>query len=198
MIRVYGRSGSSNSAKVFWLLDELGQPFELVETGGKHGGNDTPEFRAMNPFGKVPVVQDEAGVFWESNAILRYLGARHAKGALWPEAAAERARVDGWMDWASLSLATPLTRLRKSRAAGKGDGDLPAVLAAFAQLEAQLARTPFIAGESLTLADITAAPSVHRWFLLDGDRPTLPALTAYHAGLLSNAGYQKHIHAALT
>lgn len=198
MIRVYGRSGSSNSAKVFWLLDELGLPYELAETGGKHGGNDTPEFRAMNPFGKVPVVQDEAGVFWESNAILRYLAALPGKNALWPDAMAERARVDGWMDWASLSLATPLTRLRKSRAAGKGDGDLPAVLAAFAQLEAQLARMPFIAGQTLTLADITAAPSVHRWFLLAGERPALPALEAYHAGLMGNAGYQKHIHAALS
>lgn len=198
MIKVYGRSGSSNSAKVFWLLDELGQPYELVETGGKHGGNDTPEFRAMNPFGKVPVVQDEAGVFWESNAILRYLAARHAKGGLWPEAAAERAKVDGWMDWASLSLAAPLTRLRKARAAGRGDGDLPAVLAAFVQLEAQLVRSAFIAGQSLTLADITAAPSVHRWFLLDQERPTLPALKAYHAKLLGSTGYRKHIQAALS
>lgn len=198
MIKVYGRSGSSNSAKVFWLLDELGQPYDLVEMGGKHGGNDAPAFRAMNPFGKVPVVQDEAGVFWESNAILRHLAACHDKGALWPVAAADRARVDGWMDWASLSLAAPLTRLRKARAAGRGDGDLPAVLAAFAQLEAQLARMPFIAGHSLTLADITAAPSVHRWFLLDGARPALPALQAYHAALLGNAGYQKHINEALS
>lgn len=198
MIKVFGRSGSSNSAKVFWLLDELGQPYDLVETGGKHGGNDAPAFRAMNPFGKVPVVQDEVNVFWESNAILRYLAARHDKGVLWPEALADRAQVDGWMDWASLSLAAPLTRLRKSRAAGNGDGDLPAVLAAFEQLEAQLARLPFIAGKKLSLADIAAAPSVHRWFLLDGDRPALPALEAYHVVLLGNAGYQKHIRDALS
>lgn len=193
MIRVFGRSGSSNSAKVFWLLDELGLAYDLIETGGKHGGNDAPDFRARNPFGKVPVVEDDAGSFWESNAILRYLATRHGNGAIWPEAAAQRAQIDGWMDWASLSLAAPLTRLRKSRAAGKGDGDLPAVVAAFTQLDAQLAREPFIAGKALTLADITAGPSVHRWFLLEGERPPLPCLEAYHTMLLRNAGYQTHI-----
>jgi glutathione S-transferase len=197
VIKVYGRSGSSNSAKVFWLLDELGLTYELVETGGKHGGNDTPDFRAKNPFGKVPVLTDEAGSFWESNAILRYLASRHGTGDLWPEAASKRAQIDGWMDWASLSLATPLTRLRKSRATGKGDADLPSVIAAFAQLDAQLARTHFIAGMALTLADITAAPSVHRWFLLEGERPSLSNLEAYHTSLLGNSGYQTHIRSAL-
>jgi glutathione S-transferase len=198
MIKVYGRSGSSNSAKVFWLLVELGLPYELVETGGKHGGNDTPEFRAMNPFGKVPVLVDETGSFWESNAILRYLASQQAETDLWPTSPSARAIVDGWMDWASLSLAAPLTRLRKARAAGKGDGDLPAVIAAFTQLDAQLARMSFIAGHTLTLADITAAPSVHRWFLLDGNRPSLPHLEAYHQSLCKIEGYQIHIGVPLS
>ncbi|MFD1883275.1 glutathione S-transferase family protein [Paracoccus pacificus] len=195
MIRVFGRRNSSNAAKVFWLLDEIGQDYELVPTGRGFAPTDTPKFLAMNPHGKVPVLQDGDAVVWESNTVLRYLASRFRAAGLWPDDLALRARVDGWMDWASISLAPPLTRLRKARAAGKvEDADLPAVIAAFALLDGQIGRTgAFIAGSALSLADITAAPSVHRWSLLAGDRPALPNLDTYAARLDAFPGYRRHI-----
>lgn len=194
MLKVYGRPNSSNSAKVFWLLDQIGQDYELVPTGRGFGATDTPEFLALNPFGKVPVVQDGDAVVWESNAVLRYLATRFGATALWPADPARQACVDGWMDWASISLTPPLTRLRKARAAGRtDDADLPAIVTAFALLDQQLAGHDFIAGSDLSLADITAAPSVHRWFLLDGERPALPHLEAYARRLAGFPGYVRHV-----
>ncbi|WP_151719748.1 glutathione S-transferase family protein [Gemmobacter serpentinus] len=191
MLTVYGRTNSSNSAKVFWLLQELGQDYRLVPTGRGFAATNTPEFLALNPFGKVPVVQDGEMVVWESNAVLRHLASRFPT-PLWPAEPGLRSRVDGWMDWASLSLTPPLTRLRKARAAGKTeDTDLPAVIAAFAALDRWLAGHSFIAGDRLSLADITAAPAVYRFFLLQ-EAGTGFANLARYAGLLAEYGGYRH------
>ncbi|MGH7077247.1 MAG: glutathione S-transferase N-terminal domain-containing protein, partial [Acetobacteraceae bacterium] len=86
MRKIWGRANSSNVMKVVWLLEELGLPYERVDVGGSFGKTDTAEYRAMNPNGLVPTLQEDDGfVLWESNAILRYLCAAHAPGsALWP------------------------------------------------------------------------------------------------------------------
>ena len=109
MLRVYGRRNSSNSAKVFWLLEELSEEYQLIETGRGFAATDTAAFRALNPFGKVPVIEEGATVVWESNAVLRYLAGR-APNPLWPPGAAGRSAVDRWMDWISISFTPPLTR----------------------------------------------------------------------------------------
>lgn len=197
MLTVFGRHNSSNSAKVFWLLAELGQAYRLEPSGRGFGPTDTPEFLALNPFGKVPVLQDGAVVVWESNAVLRYLADRQPT-ALWPQDPGARSMVDRWMDWASLSFTPPMTRLRKARAAGQtGAADLPTVMAAVTALDRWLADHRFLAGDQLSLADITAAPSVHRWFLLPESSAPLPHLASYAGQLAGNAGYQRHIRDAL-
>ena len=77
MRQVLGRANSSNVMKVIWLLEELGLPYERKDIGGAFGGNDTPEYRALNPNGVVPTLVEDDFVLWESNAILRYLAAAH-------------------------------------------------------------------------------------------------------------------------
>ena len=62
-----------------WLVGELEIEHAHVPRGGSFGGLDTPEFRAMNPHGKVPVIDDSGVVVWESHAILRYLAAQCAR-----------------------------------------------------------------------------------------------------------------------
>lgn len=199
MLTVYGRPNSSNSAKVFWLLDELGLDYDLILTGRGFGATDTPEFRAMNPFGKVPVLRDDEAVVWESNAVLRYLAGRYGPTELWPRDHAQRSMVDRWMDWTSLSLTPPLTRLRKARSAGRsGDGDLPAVLAAVAAMDELLAGSRFLAGDALSLADIVAAPSVYRWFRLPEAGEGYANLAAYAERLAERPGYRRHIRDALS
>ena len=57
-LTVWGRANSINVQKVLWLLAELDVPYRHIPAGGAHGGLDTPEFLAMNPCGRVPVIQD--------------------------------------------------------------------------------------------------------------------------------------------
>ncbi|WP_180900377.1 glutathione S-transferase family protein [Martelella soudanensis] len=201
MLTVYGRRNSSNCAKVFWLLEEIDRPFDLVPMGRGSGAENPEELARLTPFGKVPVIRDGDFVTWESNAILRFLASGASCGELWPEDAPGRARIDRWMDWASLSLTPPLTRLRKARQAG-GEGDLGPVVEAFRHLDGQLGRSAYLAADVLTLADIAAAPAIHRWGLLavaDSDSlPDLPHLAAYRSRLKAYEPYRRHIEDALS
>jgi glutathione S-transferase len=104
MLTVYGRKSSFNVQKVMWLVGELGVVHKHIELGGAHGGLDTPEFRAMNPHGRVPVVDDNGTMVWESHAILRYLAACYGRGQFWSEGAAQRSLCDRWMDWSQSTL----------------------------------------------------------------------------------------------
>src|SRR6185312_12220146 len=83
VLTVYGRKSSFNLQKVMWLVAELGVPHRHIELGGSFGGLDTPDFRAMNPHRRVPVIDDDGTVVWESHAILRYLAARYGADRFW-------------------------------------------------------------------------------------------------------------------
>lgn len=197
MLKVYGRSDSSNAAKVYCLLDEIGQKFEQINCGGKFGGNDQPEYLAMNPNGKVPTVVDGDLVVWESNAVLRYIATKYKSESVWPESAAGRAAIDKWMDWSATTLTPPLGRLRKAMKAGEEYSTAP-VFAAFKLLDAQLADRSYMAGDSFSLADIAAGASIHRWFLLKIEKPDLKNLRAYYERLLTNSAFKAHIVDSLT
>ncbi|WP_423739664.1 glutathione S-transferase N-terminal domain-containing protein [Cupriavidus basilensis] len=64
---------------MLWLIGELGIPHKHIPAGGTFGVRDTPEFLAMNPHGRVPMIDDGGTVVWESHSILRYLAARYGR-----------------------------------------------------------------------------------------------------------------------
>ena len=108
MLTIYGRATSSNVQLVMWAIAELDLPYERLDYGHIHGGNDTPEFRAMNPRGLVPVLKDGDLIVWESTAILRYLAAAYGGGgAFWPADPALRARIDMWAEWGKTNFPKP-------------------------------------------------------------------------------------------
>ena len=94
MRTLWGRASSSNVMKVVWLMEELGLPFRRVDCGGPFGGTDSAEYRAMNPTGLVPVLQEDGFTLWESNAILRYLAGQAPASPIWPSDARARADAD--------------------------------------------------------------------------------------------------------
>lgn len=104
MLKVWGRGSSFNVQKVLWLVGELGLSHRHIPAGGDHGGLDEPSFLAMNPHGRVPVIDDGGVMVWESHAILRYLAARYGGSEWWPASPVDRAQADGWMDWAQTAL----------------------------------------------------------------------------------------------
>jgi glutathione S-transferase len=195
MIKVWGRIDSSNVAKVLWALDELGLKYSHLEWGGRFGGNDDPAYRALNPHGKVPTLLDGDVAIWESNVIVRYLGARYG-GALWPTDAKSRAALEQWMDWTSITLSPELIQLR-GRLKTASAVDAPAAIAAFAPqmtiVETWLTKRAYIGGDDFTFGDIPLGPVVHRWFLLPVTASAFPALDAYRQRLEKHPGYRAHV-----
>src|ERR1051326_9003051 len=86
---------SPNPQKVTFALKELGLDCEIVPLDLAKGEQRQPDFLALNPFGRVPVLQDGALTLTESHAILAYFGEK--TGRLWPAAAAERADALQWL-----------------------------------------------------------------------------------------------------
>jgi len=201
VIRLWGRLNSINVQKAAWILDELDLAWEHVPAGGDSGRVDTPEFRAMNPHGKVPVLEDEGVAIWESNAIVRYLAARYAQGVLWPLRPAARALVDQWMDWAATTLQpcqmehfwgwwrTPEAQrdLGFTERLWRMTGD------EWRRLDAVLAERPFVAGDRITMADIPAGTLVYRYFTLPLERPELPNVLGWYGRLCSRPAYQRNV-----
>ncbi len=111
MLTIWGRKNSSNVRKALWCAEEAGLEYRTVDAGGAFGLVDEPAFRAMNPNGRVPVIEDDGFVLWESNAIVRYLAARYAPGDLYPQDPVRRADADKWMDWTTSTLAGPFRDL---------------------------------------------------------------------------------------
>ena len=98
MLKIWGRTTSSNVQKVLWCCAELGIEYERVDLGGPFGGNRDPEYLAMNPNGRVPTIRDNDLILWESNTICRYLAATRHGEQLYPSDPALRANVERWMD----------------------------------------------------------------------------------------------------
>lgn len=202
MLRIWGRRSSFNVQKVLWFAGELGLAYEHIPAGGDHGMVDTPEFRALNPHGKVPVIDDDGTVVWESHTILRYLAARHGAPDFWPADPAARSQAERWMDWTHTSL-------QPAFLAGVFWGyyrtpeplrDLDAIRARveecagyFQLLDARLANRPFLEGERLTLADIPAGTALYRYFSLDIARPEVPHVRAWYQRLQQRAPYREHV-----
>ncbi len=203
MIRLWGRATSSNVMKVIWLLEELGLPHERRDVGGPFGGTATPEYRAMQPLGLVPALEEEGGfTLFESNAILRYLCNAHAPATpLYPSEPRPRAQVEAWMDFQQTALTRPASVVfqglvrtppaqRNQAAIATGIKDTAAV---WAILDARLARHPYVAGEALTLADLSFGPHLHRWFRMDFEgRPAAPNLQAWYDRLLTRPAYKEN------
>jgi glutathione S-transferase len=210
MLKVWGRRSAFNVQKVMWLIDELGLPHEHVPAGGSFGGIDQPDFLALNPNGRVPVIQDVDGtVVWESHSILRYLaatyGAAQGDGVLWPDDAAGRSQRDRWMDW-SLSrlqpalidgIFMPLCRTPEAqRDLALIERSIAQCATSFQVLDAILQTRDFLEGDRLTLADIPAGTCLYRYFQLDIPRPPLPSVMAWYQRLQARPAYREHVMVA--
>jgi glutathione S-transferase len=202
MLRLWGRANSGNVMKVLWVLEELRLPYERIDVGGPFGKTDTAEYRAMNPNGLVPTLQENGFTMWESNAILRYLCAAHSPDSpLWPKDLRARANVDRWMDYQQTALNAPQGVVFVGLVRTPPDKrDMAAIGAAAQQagriwsiVDAELAKHPFVAGKVLTLADMAFGPHVHRWYVMPVERPETPHLRAWYDRLLALPIYARHI-----
>ncbi|HEY1836569.1 MAG TPA: glutathione S-transferase family protein [Rhizomicrobium sp.] len=204
MFRVWGRTNSINVQKVMWAVGAAGVEYARIDAGGPFGGLDTEEFGALNPNRRIPVIDDDGTVVWESHAIVRYVAAKYGTGSLWPEDPGARARSDMWMDWAATDLQPAVIGVfwnfyrtpeaeRNWKLIRQGVAR-SAIL--FQLLDRHLETSDFIAGDRLTMGDIPAGAQLFRYFTLEIDRPHLPNVERWYARLQEQEAYRSHVMVA--
>jgi glutathione S-transferase len=206
MLRIWGRLSSVNVQKVVWCCDELGVPYERIDAGGAFGLNDTPQYLAMNPNGLVPVIDEDGFILYESNAITRYLAAKHGAGTLWPHDPRARADVDRWMEWQSTSYTPAMVQafwgLVRTPPEKRDDAAIEASRVKGEKLsgvlDRHLAGREFIAGKAFSPADIVVGCAAHRWLGLPLAREARPNLERWYASLKSRPGARQVTSLPLT
>jgi len=202
MLKIWGRTTSSNVQKVLWACAEMNIPYERIDAGLQFGRNRDPEYLALNPNGLVPTIEDGKIVIWESNTILRYLAATRGFEKLHPKDPVVRSHVERWMDWQLSVLGPPMATLLmgyyrtppERRDAAALDTAHSRSVVAWKMLEDQLKDgKPYVAGKDLTLADITLGMYVHRWYSYPVERPSMPHLKAWYDRLATRPPYKTHI-----
>ncbi|GGJ78992.1 glutathione S-transferase family protein [Pseudomonas matsuisoli] len=206
MLKIWGRKNSNNVRKVLWCAEEIGLPYERIDAGGVFGRVNEPGYLAMNPNGRVPVIEDGDLVLWESNAIVRYLAARYSPGELSPELPAERALADRWMDWTTSTLVPTFTPVflglirtppseRDNAAIKRGIEQCSEVLAI---ADAALAERPYLSGDTLGIGDIPLGALAYAWFEMPIVRPDLLNLRRWYDALRERDAYRLAVMTELT
>jgi glutathione S-transferase len=164
VIKVYGFSrvnkfahGNTRDLRVLWALEEMELPYEIVGMDHPKRDLDSEEFRAKNPFGQLPMIDDDGVVVTESGAILLYLARK--SGKLMPRDLAGEAQV---LRWCFASLTTIELPILSSWFVDLNEGKGTKPSEAFkkwsqmrlAQLDGLLAKRTFLATDDFTIADI--------------------------------------------
>jgi glutathione S-transferase len=190
MLRLYG-SARSRGVRTLWMLGELGLQYDHKDYVPRSAETKTPEYRALNPHGAVPTIDDDGFVLSESMAINLYLAKKH--GRLYPTDPKNEALTWQWCFWEVDRLdrqmttyannASVLPEAQRNAALAKSTWD--EIAAALDALEGALGRSQWLAGSDFSVADLNVAsamvraltfdiakwPKVHAWLHKCWDRP---------------------------
>ena len=199
MLKIWGRVNSINVQKVMWAVTELKIPHERADAGMAFGVVNTPEYRRMNPNGRVPTIDYDGFVLWESNVIVRYLYAKHGPRRTLEEGYG----AEKWMDWTTSTVAAPITTIfwQLIRTAPE-KRDMSAVEAALKQAgdvfkiaDDALAAQPYMSGPQFGMGDIPFGCFVNRWYGLPIQRPAHANLGRYYERLKARPAFQQNVAA---
>ncbi|HEY6598155.1 MAG TPA: glutathione S-transferase family protein, partial [Pseudomonadales bacterium] len=160
MITLYGTS-KSRASRCLVALEELGLTYRHVPIY-QHGATaaDRDAIRALNPNARIPVLEDDGLILWESMAINLYLADKHG-GALWPSASRERALTYQWTLWSQ----TEMDRPDWHEALRSGDRGRIALareqrLATLSRLDTSVTGRDYLLGDAFTFADLNVAATI--------------------------------------
>ncbi|PMY68509.1 MULTISPECIES: glutathione S-transferase family protein [Pseudomonas] len=156
-IKLYSFPRSGHAHRVELMLSLLGLPFELVFVDLAKGEHKQADFLALNPFGQVPVIDDQGVILADSNAILVYLARKYGQGRWLPEDPLGAARVQRWLSAAAGPIAFGPAVARLITVFGAQRNAEEAITRSHALLkvvEQELTASPYLAGSEPTIADI--------------------------------------------
>jgi len=166
-LKIYGVA-RTRAFRALWIAEELKLAYEHVPIEIGEAGARKPEFLALNPNGRLPLIVDGDFVLPESLAITLYLAKKYAQGALYPTALEDEARVWQWSFWAAAEVdrgvniwSLHAVRLPPDER-DAGEEALKVLAAPFAVLDAALSENPYLLGSDFTVADLNVAAVVSR------------------------------------
>ena len=199
-MKLYGKP-PTRVVRVMWVLDEMGLEYESVPISLLKGDQNEPEFRALNPAGRVPVLVDGGLVLTESVAIALYLVEKYPHQGFLPQDPAERAVMRRWLFFVVTEIEAPLERIGRHTMLYPIEKRSPAEVAILREeirdmltiLEDHMRGRQFLLGEQACVADFIVAYTLdwaHEEHLLEGftslldyrqrmyDRPAAPESAA--------------------
>jgi glutathione S-transferase len=196
MIKLYGIP-HSRAFRPLWMLEELGLEYENVPVNFV-GDVKKPDYLKLNPNGRIPTLDDDGTVIWESLAINLYLAQKYGRGKLWPESEADQAHTLKWSFWAMTELEPPLMKIllnrtflpedqRQESEAKAGEGELQQplrVLEGALEGRGYLLGSEFMAVDlnvcsvlsilsTFNLLDFSSYPNVSGWLAACTGRPSM-------------------------
>ncbi|MDD0972491.1 glutathione S-transferase family protein [Pseudomonas fontis] len=156
-IKLYRHALSGHAHRVELMLSLLGLPVELVAVDLANGAHKKPEFLALNPFGQVPVIDDNGTVLADSNAIIVYLAQKYGKGQWLPSDPLALAKVMRWLSVAAGQIASGPATARLITVFGapyNADEAITRSHALLKVMESELATRTFLAGSEASVADV--------------------------------------------
>jgi glutathione S-transferase len=183
-LRIYGIA-RTRAFRALWIAEELGLVYEHLPIEIGEAGARSPEFLALNPNGRLPFIDDDGFVLFESLAITLYLAKKHSPGRLYPAALQAEAKAWQWSFWAISEVdrgvniwSLHAVRLPPNeRDAARRDEALKVIAAPFRILDSAVAAQPYLLGDQFTVADLNVAAVISR--AIDMDLSAVPNLKAW-------------------
>jgi glutathione S-transferase len=195
MLKIYG-APHSRAFRVIWLANEIAIPYEHVPVtfGVPNAECKEPWYISLNPNGRVPTLDDDGFVLWESAAINLYLAEKY-KNSLYPATPEGRGRMLQWTFFVANDVEPALITLFRNRiffppekrSETLADQAEETLRTSLAILEQQLTKTPFFGGDRWDMADfmvacvlyvltrlrldLTPYPKLHAWLIASINRP---------------------------
>lgn len=190
MLTLYTTAISANGRKVLALATYLELGVDVRTVNVYRGEGQTPAYRAINPWGKVPTLQDGELVLWESNGILVYMAEGHANCRLWSRDTKARANMLRWLFWESAHWQPVLTKVMGARAAQLlfperagapaptrwDDAEVEKLLGV---LELELSQHRYVCGSELSIADFSLAGMTTYFGAAGFPSARFPAISAW-------------------
>jgi len=146
---------NSSSQRVVWLLEELGEPYELVILGDRPSRLADREHMGRHPMGRVPVLEDDGGPVFESGAICLYLADKYPKAGLLGAAGThERGLAYQWSFFAYTELQARVLQIRLAGSAEAADAPTKSLAEAVAAVDRALQGKDFLVGDRFSVADL--------------------------------------------
>jgi len=198
MLKIYGHPWSNASRRVQILCEELGVPYRYETMDLMKGVQYGAEFQKINPNSKVPVIDDDGFVLWESQAIMRYLADKHKAEAWYPADRKRRAVVEQWLDWNQTRLGQEAAKImfhthfagdkRNDKAIEDAMKWLEKILPV---LEDELKQRSYIGGDQPDLADIAVATNLSYLEMCKYDLTPYPTVTRWYERMKNRPSFTK-------